>query len=638
MQKISWSEILSQPRTANYDKFVFILLTLIGFLLYAVSLQAHYFFFDDKISIEMNPVIHSLKNLGSFLDAFNTRVVVGLSFGLNYWFSALDPRGYRLVNLLIHIAVAFAVYDLCYLTLSLFSSDNWQKRRGWNIKWTAFWAGLIFLVHPVQTEPVNFLTQRFVLLASFSYVLSLILYIRARVAQKNLFYLAALSTTILAMLSKEIAFTLPFVIGLYEFYSFNDGNESLLKRTKRLTPFLLALAIIPFMLATTPKNVTGVAAIAQVKDDHMMGREKLTESFDITKGGGATLTRLEYFLTELNVIRTYLKLLIIPLGQNIDYDFPSVHTWRDPGVILSAILIVGILCIGILIYKYSRILSFFIFWFFITLAVDSSVIPVGHVIAEYRVYLPSVGFAIVLAVLGGLFLNGRIRTAIVLGVLCLWAGLTIGRNYLWADETRIWKDAVEKSPNKLRPYINLAGSLYDHKQYAQAVPYLQKAISLAPDDARYVYNLGLVYRGEKDFDHAIQYLQKAIALQPNEARFFYHLGITYKEKKDLDAAITNLKRVTDLDNSDADTYHQLGYLYFRKKDYVNAVACYQRFVQLEPTPLNVEQYFKMVLIYYRDVGDKKESLAYAEKLKDFGLGPLSDELTQLINTTVFNKP
>ena len=118
---------------------------------------------------------------------------------------------------------------------------------------------------------------------------------------------------------------------------------------------------------------------------------------DITRAKGS-IGRKQYFLTELNVVRTYVRLLFLPVNQNFDYDYPLSHE-MDTKTLLSGVFLLCLLVLAVLTYRSYRIVSFGILWFFIALSVESSLIPIGHVIAEYRLYLASVGFVFLVTVL-----------------------------------------------------------------------------------------------------------------------------------------------------------------------------------------------------------------------------------------------
>jgi hypothetical protein len=226
-------------------RYVFAALLLFGFVLYFIPLQSKTFYYDDLASVEYNDAIKTI-DIPRIFDAFNTRSLVGLSFALNYKVSALNPVGYRTVNLLIHCFNAFLVYLLIITTLFLYSTKK-QQFYG-NPQWPAFFASMLFLCYPIQTEPVNFITQRFVLMAAFFYLLTLYLYIQYRCRGQIKYLIAGMTSAIAAMFCKEFVVTLPLMLVLYEFYFLNELAGPWWKRFSHILPFFLIVLIVPMLL------------------------------------------------------------------------------------------------------------------------------------------------------------------------------------------------------------------------------------------------------------------------------------------------------------------------------------------------------------------------------------------------------
>ena len=197
------------------------------------------------------------------------------------------------------------------------------------------------------------------------------------------------------MFTKELVITLPIMILLYEFCFLGDTAPPILSprggglrrgvcRVKKkmewryIVPFLIILLIIPVtMFVSKSANVGMMRMLAE---------------------GTGDISRGHYFLTQFRVMVTYLRLLFVPLNQNLDYDYPvSQPLWEIPTLASGSVLLV-ILTVGILLFRRYRLISFSIFWFFLTLSVESSFIPLVNVIFEHRVYLPVVGYSIFLPI------------------------------------------------------------------------------------------------------------------------------------------------------------------------------------------------------------------------------------------------
>jgi len=361
------------------------------------------FHFDDIPNIVENYTIRSLANLPELL--LGSRGVTMATFALNYAAGGLNETGYHLVNTAIHLINGVMVYFLVFLTLSTIQ----PREKGGDEFWAgriAVYASLLFAVHPIQTQAVTYVVQRMEILASLFYLLALLLFIRgvaaSKASKRALLFGGVVLSYILGFASKEIAVTLPAVILLYDLIFITRGRaKGLLQRW----PLYTALAVLLlYFTATTLVPMGGFGDVSAA-----------SAGFGV-KG----ITPLEYLLTQCNVLVYYLLLLIVPVNQNIDYDFPLSRGFFEmppvqegtilniplppPVLSLMLLLIIG----GCALYLFFRyrghgggrgpVVSFFIFWFFILLSPTSSIVPIVDVIFEHRLYLASAGFFAVFAI------------------------------------------------------------------------------------------------------------------------------------------------------------------------------------------------------------------------------------------------
>jgi hypothetical protein len=487
-------------------------LTLCAIGLYIIPLQHAAFYFDDQSAIVNNAIIKKV-DIPEIFNAFNTRFLVGLSFALNYKWCGLHPFGYRLINLLLHGLNAFLVYLITASTLRLYAQRRPNVFR--HLNWAAAFAAMLFLCHPIHTEAVNSITQRFVLMGTFFYFLTLYLYIQSRCQNRPGFLLCAMASAAAAMFCKEFTVTLPVMLTAYEFYFLN--HEPAFKRLKRLLPFFIITLIVPLLLLKSPPEAIGVARIANSSGIHHV---------DITRAKGA-VSRKEYFLTELNVMRTYVRLLFLPVNQNFDYDYP-VSSVLDGKTLFSGIFLLCLLAAALITYRTYPVVSFSILWFFIALSVESSLIPIGHVIAEYRLYPATAGFAFLVAFL----IYSRpmdIKKLNVLAALILigFSVLTFQRNKIWKDEFSLWNDVVGKSPHKARGYNNRGLDYFGQGKFTEAMSDFNRAIELKPDYAEPYSNRGAIFGDYHRFPYALWDFTKAIELNPKFAAAYYNRAYTY---------------------------------------------------------------------------------------------------------------
>lgn len=543
----------------------------VGLICYANTFSAP-FYFDDFSCIVENPVIHDLGNLsklgnywqlGIVEDIRNnivTRFVTYLTFAANYRLHGLEVAGYHLVNTLIHIANALLVYQLVRLL------QRAKPVRAAGIDCLALVAALLFVAHPVQTTAVTYIAQRFALLATFFYLGALITYARAASAadrrSRRTFYTVAFITTLLAMFTKEIAFTLPVMIALYDL-AFLDGERIL--RLKRLTPILATLILVPatvMTLAALSGNTGG----------------SVGKALDLATLSGQTVSRWEYFITQWRVIVTYLRLLLLPVSLNFDYDYPIYTTIFHREVFLSGLLVGALSLSGISLLLFNRyrkyydpalrLVGFGLLWFFLTLSITSSIIRLDDIIFEYRLYLPSVGFITAAVALGDWGLR-RLDTSMHLAwgrwvtlLLCvaLVGGMgvaTILRNHIWSDPLRFWHDTAEKSPNKSRPLTNLANEYAMQGRFQEALPLFVKAKALDPQAWIPPYQIGQIYLVFNQPAAAIDELTQAVRINAENHPTWLALGYAYMQLGMLQDAANAYQQVLTLNPADSTARQEL---------------------------------------------------------------------------------
>jgi tetratricopeptide (TPR) repeat protein len=509
-----------------------LVVVILGVLCYSNTFQVP-FVLDDPQQIGENPVIHDLANFftnSSGHEYLPNRFIGNLTFALNYHFGGLNVVGYHVVNLVIHLANALLVYALVRLTLRTPFLAPLSSPLPPHSSLVPLLASLLFVCHPIQTQAVTYIVQRLTSLATLFYLAALVLHVSWRLARVDgapvisrrvpPSWLLSLLMAVLAMKTKEIAFTLPLVVLLYEFSFFGRPGRRLLLS---LAPLLLTICIIPL----------GMISLQQTAG------EILSEVSSATRDA-EHLSRAEYLFTQFSVIVTYLRLLVLPINQNLDYDYPISHSLLEPQTLLSLLLLLTILGFATWLWRASnlsrspdylhsslftlhssRLIAFGIFWFFITLAVESSVIPIRDVIFEHRVYLPSVGFFIAVAGLSFAALSKwpttrRAALSIVALIILLFSGATYARNRIWQDWFTLWNDVKKKSPAKTRPYHILGMQYANRGDTARAINEFSLALRLNPRDADAWFNLGQAYTMVGRYhDAALQY-ENVLRLNPRD--------------------------------------------------------------------------------------------------------------------------
>ena len=470
---------------------------LLGLIAYSNSFHNSFHYFDDIDSIVNNPHIKSLGNLRDIWNYWPTRFITCLSLALNYRLGGLDVFGYHVFNFIAHL---FSTIALWWLVLLTFNTPAMKKDPlKAHAETIAFFAGAVFLLHPIQTQPVNYIIQRATLLAGFFYITSVGLYAKARIESERepahrswkAYYAGALLSAVMALFSKEMAVSLPIIICLYELFFFKTKKGF---SWKYIIAFPVMILIPPLtILATRTANFIAMCNIGAARSGISIGH---------------------YFLTELRVIITYLRLVFIPIKQNFDYDYPAITSLSMPAI-SSILIIILILAAAVKIKAGYRMVSFCIFWFFIVLLPESSIVPIKDVIFEHRLYLSAGAFSIFLV--SGLFYLFKSRK-ITIALVALWlllisyTAMTYERNKVWSDELTLWNDTVNKSPSKARPYNN-RGNAYGKKgDHGRAMSDFDKAIQLKPDYADAYYNRAVAYFYKGDYGKSREDVRKAESL------------------------------------------------------------------------------------------------------------------------------
>ena len=606
---------------------------LLGVVIYSNVLHAP-FVYDDYSSIIKNESIRSipesLKNISS------NRYLPLVSFALNYAVSGLKPFGYHLINNFIHIINAFLVYSLVIVTFK----TPFFRSRGDAIYasqyFIAFSSAFIFVVHPIQTQAVTYVVQRSTLMATMFYLLSLVMYIKARLesqrkvegrTKKNndsvlasasalalTFYLISLVSAVFAMKTKEITFTLPIIITLYE-VSFIKTNENRLKRFLYLLPILLTILIIPLSML----NMKGP-------------QENIALDIDTQSRETLNISRTDYLITQSRVCMTYLRLLIFPVNQSFDYDYPVYHSFFNLQVLLSFLILLSIFGIGIYLFYISKIKSagvqplspklrlaaFGIFWFFITLSVESSIIPIRDVINEHRVYLPSIGFFIACIVaLNQTLLAKKIKIGLVVILISILSLSTYSRNSIWKDPQTLWEDVIAKAPNNSRAYNNLGVVFKERQEFDRAIEQFEKSLRANRNYTAVYYNLGDVQYRLGHYKNAIVYLRQALTgkLSPRlQVDILNKLGRTYSAMGQTEKSIETFEEAVRLFPTSVVLLNNLGVQYVKNNQISQAIEVFEKAIRIKEKPY----LFNNLALAYAKKRDKAKNSPLNQRAVELG--------------------
>ena len=307
-------------------------ITAAALLAYSNTFNAS-FHFDDTASIIENGAIKNIRNLDLLWRFAPLRFITYTTFALNYYFHGLDVTGYHLVNLLIHISSALLVWRLALLLCSapaIRDTGIYASRHTF-----ALLSGLLFAVHPVQTQAVTYIVQRLASLAALFYIASVFLYLRSRLLQLRTgstcrvmaLYTAWGLVTAAGLFTKETVATLPLMLVVLE--------STLMHRRLHINGKQLC-AFFTF----TALCLCGL--LFYIKPD------VASHGMHEIPGGYLEISRWQYLLTQLRVMGTYVRLALFPFNQNLDYAYPVVSDLFMHDAWLGLILIISLAACAVL--------------------------------------------------------------------------------------------------------------------------------------------------------------------------------------------------------------------------------------------------------------------------------------------------
>jgi Flp pilus assembly protein TadD len=489
------------------------------FIAYAATLRFG-FVYDDHILIEGNDAIRSWRYLPTYFNSHiwswryphllsnAYRPLLMIWLGLNDALFGLHPWGWHLTSVAIHIAVSYLVYRLALRVLR----DAW---------WALF-CGLVFGLQPVHIEVVACVSGVDFPLSTFFVLAAVLAWWRSRESERKAAWLvASMVLCAAALLSKETSLMLPVLIGGIA-WIYDEGREA--STWARVRSALAAAA--PFLAVTLAYLPLRIWAL---------------------KGFIHPATRLEpstAFLTVPSVALFYLRLLVWPFRLSCYYDTPyvSAPTLAHFALPLAVILAVG----AVLIYVYIRLrttdpgqaraLALAILWLgvFLAPALNLRLLPEGEIVHDRYVYLPSVGFALLLGwVFRQAFRSGRRPQAPP--AWGIWAGIaacglmaysTMSQSLYWSDDLSLNYHAHEIAPHNVDAMASLGAAVAARGLDSAAMGLYKQALEIRPDLWRGNLNLAYLYYAHGDFPQAAQYFARACAADPSDGDQFLYLGMS----------------------------------------------------------------------------------------------------------------
>lgn len=598
-----------------------LLIVVISLAIYSNTLK-NGFVYDDETTIVNSTLIKSLSNLPKLFSTeyfvssgeMSYRPVVTFTYFIDYAIYSMKPWGYHLTNILLHAINGV----ILYFFLVLLIPEEPRRVGSAHLSIIRILANqpivitLLFVSHPALTEAVNAISFREDLLAFMFYIsaFSIFLYIkRATDHRPSTIGLYALSCLLffLALLSKEMAITLPLIIFCYEWiYS--------KKEEKRLSSILLDRHNIGYIV---------VALIYLVIRFYLF-------YYPVEENVTAWMLS-ERLLTIPWLILKYVMLLIAPASLSADYVIPPIQTPFSPLFIFSFVIVGSCIVFLLRMKKRNEGITFGLLFLLITLMPVYNIIPIVNQFAERYIYLPALGFTLIAGSSIHLVMQKRKKgtgtvylSIITAAILVVYSVGVVKRNVVWKDNFSLWMDTVVKVPEsskahnnagyayhylkgqidnaikeylyalKLKPeypeaHYNLGNAYSALRQIDTAVSSYLAAIRFNPDYVQAHGNLGSIYYVQGRIDEAIKEYLAAIRINPNYVDAHYNLGDIYLKQNRLDEALQEFKSVIRFNPNDPDAHYNVGIIYKTKGLKDASIMEFTTALQLKPDFIEAQQ-------------------------------------------------
>jgi tetratricopeptide (TPR) repeat protein len=477
-----------------------------------------------------------------------------LSYRLNGMLWGAGPAGYHVVNLLLH------VFNACLVVLvfrRLLRKAGWTER---SVHWAELGGGLIFLIHPLQTESVSYIAGRSESLASMFLLLAYVVYLyNRRDAISWGRAIAVMALFAVAVKTKENTVSLAGVLLLTDLMWPRPFSVEGPRRNWRLYALMLPGVLVAATL------ILRMLATAQ------------TAGFSV-----ANYTWYQYAFTEARAIFAYVQLAIAPIGQALDHDFAPSHSITEHGALAAMTALAGVAVAAFRLRRRYPLACFGFFLFLLLLAPTSTVVPVDDALVERRMYLPLLGLILIGCEAarrwkpsGPAMLGALATIALVFGGLCQ------ARNRLWSKPELLLAQAAQDARYNPRPLLNVAEAVMRRNRCDLAIPYLDRAERILPNSyfVHAIRGRALACLGR--LEEGMTHLQLAARIRPC-SQIHQWMGLLYGQMRRPAEAGVSLRRAVDLDPASAAARGSLALWHESTGDFEAAEREYATNLLLDP--------------------------------------------------------
>jgi len=560
------------------------------------TLRNEFVNWDDIIYIMNNDMIRSfsVENMGKIFSSYfmgNYHPLPLLSYTFDYAVYEMDPFGYHLHNLVLHLINVFLVYFFVWHLLG--------RRLA-----PAIFAALLFGIHPMHVESVAWISERKDLLYTLWYLAGLISYLFYIRTSKKSYYFLTMAAFLLSLLSKAQAVTFPLVLLLIDYLLSRKFNR------------VAILEKIPFFILSIAFGL--IAIIAQQADDAL-------------NPVGVTWIEALFFGQYSFIV--YILKFIFPVHLSALHSYPLTADGTAPYYIYLSPLVFAILILVIYkTWKTRKFVTFGILFFLFTIFPVLQFLPVGQaIVAERYTYIPYIGL-IVLAVCLVLDLRNRIKRKnmrylldlLFIAILFVFMVATWERSKVWKDSETLWTDVIGKYPETVSAYVNRGYIYNQYGKYQEAIRDCETGMQLDSANSKLYVNRAISYKRLKQYDRAIADFSRSLAKEPRNFQSYLEKGIIYTDHLSrYDSGIVNFRIYLEHNPEHSDCNFNLAVAYFKKGQDDSAGVYCRKAIELSPK-MGAPNYILAVLAARQN--NFKEAYNYGLRARSHGYAVNENQL------------
>jgi protein O-mannosyl-transferase len=518
-------------------RIIYVFLIIVTIAVFAQVTQMGFINYDDDVYVTGNSHLQSGITMKGICWAFGKpyaefwHPLTLLSLMMDYQLYGMNPLGYHLTNLILHILS----------TLLLF----WLFNRMTGAVWRSALVAAVFALHPLHVESVAWISERKDVLSAFFWILTLCLYVYYTEKPFLRRYLLVLFCFVCGLMSKPMLVTLPVVMILLDYWPLKrfilNRDNVILWQLREKTPFFIFSAI-----------------------------------FSIITIRAQSIMHVEYPLT-LRIANapvsfiTYLEKIFWPSDLAFVYPFPNqIPAWQVAG---STVLIIAVSIAVILSRKKLPYLFVGWFWYAITILPVIGIVSVGDPMADRYIYLPSIGVVIIMAWSIPVLIKSAVRRKIILfpagvAVLAILSVLTWKQCVYWKNSVDLFNHTLRVTKNNFLAYNNLGLALTDEGKVNEAIDNYNKGIRIMPH-VMIFNNRGRAFGELGQYKLALEDFNKALRLDPNYYIAYFNKGIVYGKLSQYKPAIEEFNKSILINPDYAEAYHRRGVAYLLQDDKTN---------------------------------------------------------------------